>query len=79
MKKINRNTETCHTPRLAEPVAHDGHHAGPHGRLQQAVQHPQATVQIHVVDVEPFGQSAKHKLLQVTFKLTNMFGGIIIT
>lgn len=52
------------SPRLAEPVAHDSHHAGPDGWLQQAVQHPQAAVQIDVVDVEPFSESAKHKLLQ---------------
>lgn len=53
----------AHAPRLAEPVAHDGHHAGPDGRLQEAVQHPQAAVQIDVVEVEPFGDGAKHKLL----------------
>lgn len=54
-----------HSPRLAEPVAHDGHHAGPDGRLQQAVQHPQAAVQIDVVDVEPFRERAEHKFLQM--------------
>lgn len=54
-----------HAPRFAEPVAHDGHHAGPDGRLQQAVQHPQAAVQVDVVDVEPFGQGAEEELLQM--------------
>lgn len=65
MSDKNSFVKKCHTPRLAEPVAHDGHHAGPDGGLQQAVHHPQAAVQIDVVDVEPFGQSAKHKLLQI--------------
>jgi len=53
-------------PRLAEPVAHDGHDAGPDGRLQEAVHHPQGTVQVDVVDLEPLGERAKHELLQNT-------------
>lgn len=56
--------QTANTPGLAEPVSHDSHHAGPHGRLQQAVQDPQAAVQVDVVDVEPLRQGAEDKLLQ---------------
>lgn len=52
-----------HTPRLAEPVAHDGYDAGPDCWLQQTVQHPQAAVQVDVVKVEPFGDGAKQELL----------------
>lgn len=58
------SAELCSSPCFAEPVAHDGDHTGPDGGLQQAVQHPQAAVQVHVVNVEPFSQSAEHKLLQ---------------
>lgn len=56
----------ANTPGLAEPVSHDSHYAGPHGRLQQAVQHPQAAVQVDVVDVEPLRHGAEDKLLQAT-------------
>lgn len=71
-KRVSR-AQKCHTPRLSEPVGHDSHHAGPHSRLQQPVQHPQAAVQVDVVDVEPFSQSAKDKLLQTdTHLLVNI-------
>lgn len=68
MRRVNMSgclaEETANTPGLAEPVPHDSHHAGPHGRLQQAVQDPQAAVQVDVVDVEPLRQGAEDKLLQ---------------
>lgn len=56
--------EAANTPGLAEPVSHDSHHAGPDGRLQQAVQDPQAAVQVDVVDVQPLRHGAEDKLLQ---------------
>lgn len=58
------NDGESHRPRLAEPVPHDSHDAGPYGGLQQAVQHPEAAVKIDVVEVEPFGDGAKNELLQ---------------
>lgn len=56
--------EKTNTPGLSEPVSHDSHHTRPHGWLQQAVQHPQAAVQVDVVEAEPFRHRAEDKLLQ---------------
>lgn len=51
-------------PSFPKPVAHNSNHAGPAGRLQQAVHDPQAAVQPLVVEMQPFRESAKDEHLR---------------
>lgn len=51
-------------PSFPKPVAHNSNHTGPTSGLQQAVHNPQAAVEPHAVEVQPFRESAKDKHLR---------------
>lgn len=51
------------SPRVAEPITHDGHHGGPASRLKEAIENPKYHVIYWIVYMKIFTHRPKQKHL----------------